>query len=55
MSDELESLNQVESESEKRPKGWWNSEKEYDLGVDNNQIYWEEFKKYKWSKQTGTH
>lgn len=24
------------------------SDKEFDLGADNNRIYWEEFKKYKW-------
>jgi hypothetical protein len=33
---------------EKKPKGWWNHDKEYDLGVENNPIYWEQFKNFKW-------
>jgi hypothetical protein len=35
-------------ETKKKTKGWWNHDKEYNLGVENNQIYWDEFKKLKW-------
>jgi hypothetical protein len=42
----MEQIEQIEQIN--RPKGWWNTDKEFDLGVDNNQVYWEEFKKFKW-------
>lgn len=51
MSEELinqESL--TDHELEKKPKGWWNTDKEFDLGVENNQVYWNDFKKYKWGE-----
>jgi hypothetical protein len=35
---------------EVKSKGWWNTEKQFDLGVENNQVYWEEFKKSKWGE-----
>jgi hypothetical protein len=45
----FENLNEsTESEQEKKPKGWWNHDKEFDLGADNNPIYWEQFKNFKW-------
>jgi hypothetical protein len=54
MSDELENLESlvdpVIPEQEKKPKGWWNTDKIFNLGVDNNQIYWNEFKKFKWGE-----
>ena len=51
MSDELENLESLaESVLEKKPKGWWNTDKEFDLGVENNQVYWNEFKKFKWGE-----
>jgi hypothetical protein len=49
MSEEFKNLiDSIESEPEKKSKGWWNTEKEFDLGVENNQVYWDEFKKFKW-------
>lgn len=49
MSDELGNLKRLnEDELEKKPKGWWNVDKEFDLGVENNSIYWEQFKYSKW-------
>jgi len=51
MSDELENLESLtESIPEKKPKGWWNTDKTFDLGVENNQAYWDEFKKFKWGE-----
>lgn len=51
MSEELNSSTITsEVESTKKPKGWWNHNKEYDLGTENNQVYWEQFKNFKWGE-----
>lgn len=51
MTNELAILSDSIETEEKRPKGWWNTDKEFDLGVENNSIYWEQFKYSKWGDE----